>query len=254
MKFAVAHIIYQDWETDMRDLEKRTLLLNSILNELSKSKKHIDMLVLPAGFVMTEKVSECDKVASKLISRLPKKHPTIVFGVDCRRNDDGKKDSSSPPYFGYVVSQKNKKLVWSLRQKGTGYHCLIKPEKVAVEERTFNVNGSKAALTMCGEMTSKVAVKGRIRVVQFLGSLNDVDLVVNIAHGDLKMSPPKISWFPAMKSARKPIVVAEHIGQEKTKKKGFNKSVRLGPELSRRLKRPISIRKDEYYLKLYELS
>ena len=254
MKFAVAHIIYKDWEIDMRDLKKRTVLLKDILDELWKSQKHIDMLVLPAGFVMTKKVSECDSAASKLINSLPKKHPALVFGVDCRRNGYGKREVSSPPYFGYVLSQKNKKLIWNLRQQGTGHHCLIKPEKVAVEERIFSVNGSKAALTICGEMTSKVAVKGRMRVAQFLGNMNDVDLVVNIAHGDLKMSPPKISWFPAMKSARKPIVVAEHIGEKKNEKKGFNKSVKLGPELSNRLKRPISIRKDEYYLKLYELS
>ena len=254
MKIAVAHIIYKDWETDMRDLKKRTVLLKDILDELSKSKKHTDLLVLPAGFIMTKKVSECDRAASKLINSLPKKHPALVFGIDCRRNGDGKRDVSSPPYFGYVLSQKNKKLIWNLRQQGTGHHCLIKPEKVAVEERIFSVNGSKAALTICGEMTSKVAVKGRMRVSQFLAEMNDVDLVVNIAHGDLKMSPPNITWFPAMKAARKPIVVAEHIGQKKAEKKGFNKSVKLGPDFSRRLKKPTSIRKNEYYLKLYELS
>jgi len=253
MKFAIAHVIYKRWKTDMRDLKKRTVLLRDILKALSKSKNHIDMLVLPAGYIWTKKVSECDKTASKLISGLPKTHPAIVFGVDCRRNGDGKRDVSSPPFFGYVLSQNNKKLIWSLRQQGTGHHCLVKPEKVAAEERIFNVSGNKVALTICGEMTSKISAKGRMRISQFIGEKNDVDLVVNIAHGDLKTAPPNITWFPAMKSARKPIVVAEHIGEDKIEKKGFNQSVNLGPEFSRRLKKPISIRKDEYYLKLYEL-
>ena len=68
MKFAIAHVIYKKWKTDMRDLKKRTVLLKDILNALSKSKNHIDMLVLPAGYIWTKKISECDKTASKLIS------------------------------------------------------------------------------------------------------------------------------------------------------------------------------------------
>ena len=131
---------------------------------------------------------------------------------------------------------------------------MVKPEKILDKMRIFKVNGIKAALNICGEMTTKVAVKGRLRLSQFLGEKKDVDLVVNIAHGDLKMSPQKITWFPAMNSVRKPILVAEHIGDKKVEKKGFNQSVKLGPELSKGLKRPTSIRKAGYCLKIYDMS
>lgn len=255
MRFAVAHIIYEDWKKDMRNERDRKALLKDILNRLAKETPKVHLLVLPAGFIWTKRVRDCEPIANRVIRSLPDKHPAIAFGIDCRPSNNGsdKNESNSPPYFGYAVSHKGEKLVWNHRQQGTCSKHRINGKDLNSSERIFKVSNKKIAFIICGEITTKALKSNGLRLPEYISKEKDIDLFIDIAHGDKKIKPYGRSWFPAMKSTGKPCVISEHIGRYYKSNGLYCENSKLGPDYSYKVKKPKSIRMDKYYLKVYDL-
>lgn len=255
MRFAVAHIVYEDWVKDMRNERARKTLLKDVLNQLAKETPKVHLLVLPGGFIMTKRVGDCEPTAKRILRGLPEKHAAIAFGIDCRRSNNGsdKIKSSSPPFFGYAVSDKNEKLVWNLRQQGTCAQDKIRKRDLIIDERIFKVANKKIAFIICGEMTTKAINSNGPRLPEYISKNKDVDLFINITHGDRLIKPNQKSWFPAMKATGKPCVLSEHLGSTYRNHGLYCENGKLGPDYSYKLKKPKSISMDKYYLKIYDL-
>jgi hypothetical protein len=267
MLIAIAQVIYDDWIDDMRSLGSRVTLAKEVLKKCFENPGGIQLLVLPAGFVMCTKREDCDIAAESLRRASLGAEITLAFGVDYRRTKESgaKKTPISPPFFGYVVGPKGEKLIWGLRQRGTGGTCRVDKKSLDSEltadeairsKRLFPVADKTVALIICGEMTTSVTgTVNRARVPEYIvKTRKDVDLIVDIAHGDKLIKPHPRSWFPAMGSIGRPSIVCEHISNRYLDHKGMVKDKTIGPVYERGLGKPVKItRDDRYYLQVYEL-
>jgi len=258
MRIAAAHIIYDNWIRDMRNVDERLKLLKEIISKGNKIDPIVDLLVLPAGYIMCKKVTDCQNNANKLIQSLPKHHPDLIFGIDCRRTDTDyeKSRTDSPPYFAYKFSSKKKEYKNKddyIRQQGTGSDSKVEKLKIDSSKRCLNVKGKKIGIIVCGEMTSRVkGEKYQPRLPVYLVGEKKLDLIVDIAHADRLIKPLPRSWYPAMKATGKPCVLSQHIHRDYLSDKRFCKSEKLGPNYSYLLKKPFSICEKKYIIQIYD--
>lgn len=249
MKIAVAHIIYHKWYHDMLDSNERKNITSSIISDLPS----VDLLVFPAGYLMCNRVKDCDKTANRFLKNLPHKHPYVIFGVDCRRSENDYKGLCSPPYFGYVVSNSNEKVIWGLRQQGTSAECYLRRTQFN-SNRYFTIKNKTIALIICGEMTTRFR---KMRLSKYVAKKEvankKVDLVVDISHANKRIKPPRW-WLPAMKEIGKPCVVSEHIGESFLGNGHLCPDKKVGPpNLSYELKLISRKKCEDYYLNIFKL-
>jgi hypothetical protein len=164
--------------------------------------------------------------AAKIVDTVDSR-AAVAFGCDVekspgtRRNKRskpkkkrGKKSRGLIPKFGYLARRDGSKVLWHVRQLAIGSTERIPFDESRDGARVVTLGGTKVGFLICGEMMAK-RMGRRFRCGRFGESvLSSADLVVDVAHSDIKTGRSQRTWSQALSEVAgrgRPLVMAQHL-------------------------------------------
>ena len=220
IEIASATIIYfDDWRKEAADVDSRLRLLDSIAEEIRRSRIAIDLLMLPAGFLQVRSSAELDKLADRVRRRAP--DLAVLFGIDVNeaKNHGAKRKGGKDPALGnfaYMATAGRRGPIWGAQQlAASSSHCVhwsrVPNDRVV---RLGDNGGAAIGVLVCGEVMADVYGRGKI-FRKLREMVHHADVVLDIAHADVRWhrSAPR-TWRQALRNAGHHVIVAHHLGQQ----------------------------------------
>jgi hypothetical protein len=214
MRIAVTTVMYEDdWHADAANLNARLALLDGIL----ETTTGVDLLVLPAGFVCATSEAAAKKAAARVVAKT-RSRVAVVFGCDVTTSKK-KARKSKAQNFAYLARRDGSPALWHVQQLAATSADRIVVNDADDDDRVVSFLGKKVGFLICGEMMAKR--RGRGFGGQRLGKtlVQDADLVIDIAHADVKTGNWKRTWSAALRDlggfkSRRPVAMAQHLYSE----------------------------------------